>query len=136
MSAAAWGRGEDVTSSWPFSNICQARVNTGTDKKEPDPDISVDWDRYATPEESLARAERHTHGICGLQAGFPRALDLTRQFRDRIWPLLTAGKITPVVDRVFPITAAGEAHQYVRENRNIGKVILEVRPSAADAALS
>ena len=53
---------------------------------------------------------------------------LTREFRDRIWPLLVAGKITPVVDRVFPITSAGAAHQYVKENRNIGKVILEVRP--------
>jgi putative PIG3 family NAD(P)H quinone oxidoreductase len=53
---------------------------------------------------------------------------LTRQFRDHIWPLLVSGKISPVLDRVFPITAAAEAHQYVRENRNIGKVILEVRP--------
>jgi hypothetical protein len=48
-------------------------------KKEPDPDISVDWDRYATPEQSLALAERPSHGICALQAGFPRsdALALT-----------------------------------------------------------
>lgn len=55
---------------------------------------------------------------------------LTRAFRDRIWPLLVSGKLAPVVDRVFPIAAAGEAHQYVKENRNIGKVILEVRPAA------
>ena len=54
---------------------------------------------------------------------------LTREFRDRIWPLMVAGKITPVVDRVFPITSAGAAHQYVKENRNIGKVVLEVRPA-------
>lgn len=55
---------------------------------------------------------------------------ITRQFRDRIWPLMVAGKITPVVDRVFPITSANLAHQYVKDNRNIGKVILEVRPEA------
>jgi tumor protein p53-inducible protein 3 len=54
---------------------------------------------------------------------------LTREFRDRIWPLMVAGKITPVVDRVFPISSAGVAHQYVKENRNIGKVVLEVRPA-------
>jgi putative PIG3 family NAD(P)H quinone oxidoreductase len=54
---------------------------------------------------------------------------LTREFRDLIWPLMVAGKITPVVDRVFPITSAGVAHQYVKENRNIGKVVLEVRPA-------
>ena len=53
---------------------------------------------------------------------------ITRQFRDRIWPLLVAGKITPVVDRIFPVASANLAHQYVKDNRNIGKVILEVRP--------
>ena len=46
-------------------------------KREPDPDISVDWDRYTTPEQSLAQSGRPTHGICGLQAQFPRSLDLT-----------------------------------------------------------
>lgn len=46
-------------------------------KREPDPDISVDWDRYATPEQSLEIAGRPTHGICGLQAIAPRFLDLS-----------------------------------------------------------
>jgi putative PIG3 family NAD(P)H quinone oxidoreductase len=53
---------------------------------------------------------------------------ITRQFRDHVWPLMVAGKIAPIVDRVFPISSAGHAHQYVKENRNIGKIILEVRP--------
>jgi NADPH:quinone reductase-like Zn-dependent oxidoreductase len=53
---------------------------------------------------------------------------LTRQFRDHIWPLMVAGKITPVVDRVLPIQSAGQAHQYLKNNQNIGKVILSVRP--------
>lgn len=53
---------------------------------------------------------------------------LTHQFRDHIWPLLVAGKVSPVVDRVFPIHAAGQAHAYLKENRTVGKVILEVRP--------
>jgi putative PIG3 family NAD(P)H quinone oxidoreductase len=57
--------------------------------------------------------------------------EITRQFRDRLWPLLVAGKMTPVVDCVFPITSAGAAHQYVKDNRNTGKVILEVRPGVA-----
>ena len=53
--------------------------------------------------------------------------EITQQFRDRIWPLLVAGKIVPVVDRVFPIARAESAHQFVKDNRNIGKVILEMR---------
>jgi len=54
---------------------------------------------------------------------------LTHKFRDHIWPLLVAGKVSPVVDRVFPITAADEAHTYLKENQTIGKVILEVPPA-------
>ena len=53
-------------------------------------------------------------------------ISITRKFKARFWPLLKAGKMQPVIDRVFPITAAQEAHEYVRQNRNTGKVILEL----------
>lgn len=43
-------------------------------KKEPDPDVSVDLARLTTPEQALVVAERPTHGIGAIQAGFPRAL--------------------------------------------------------------
>ncbi len=56
----------------------------------------------------------------------PEKIGIIRQFEERFWPLLTDGRLTPVIDRVFPITEAGAAHEYVRENRNIGKVILEI----------
>ena len=46
-------------------------------KKEPDPDISVDWDRHTTPEQALERAGRLSHGIGALQAAVPRRLGLT-----------------------------------------------------------
>lgn len=55
---------------------------------------------------------------------------LTQKFRDHVWPLLVAAKVGPVVDRVFPIRAAGQAHAYLKENQNIGKVVLEVRPGS------
>ena len=55
-------------------------------------------------------------------------IDLTRKFRERFWPLLAEGRIHPVVDKVFPIEEAQAAHQYVRQNRNTGKVILTVNP--------
>ncbi len=58
--------------------------------------------------------------------------EITRQFRDRIWPLLVAGKIAPVIDRVFPVTLAQSAHAHLNANRNIGKVVLEVRPGNGD----
>ncbi len=51
---------------------------------------------------------------------------ITQQFKERFWPLLEGGKIQPVIDTVFPIEEVQAAHAYVRENRNTGKVILEV----------
>ena len=52
---------------------------------------------------------------------------ITQKFKERFWPLLEAGRIKPVIDKVFPIADAQAAHAYVRENRNIGKVVLEVK---------
>jgi putative PIG3 family NAD(P)H quinone oxidoreductase len=53
-------------------------------------------------------------------------IEITRRFEGRFLPMLASGKLQPVIDRVFPISEAGAAHAYVKANRNIGKVILEV----------
>ena len=53
-------------------------------------------------------------------------IDITRQFQERFWPLLVSGKLKPVIDRVFPISEAEAGHGHVKENRNIGKVVLEI----------
>jgi tumor protein p53-inducible protein 3 len=54
-------------------------------------------------------------------------ISITRKFKERFWPLLEAGRIKPIIDKFFPITDAQAAHAYVRQNRNIGKVVLEVK---------
>jgi len=53
---------------------------------------------------------------------------IVRQFAARFWPLMEEGRIGPVIDTVLPIARAAEAHQILAENRNIGKVVLTVRP--------
>ena len=52
---------------------------------------------------------------------------ITADFRERFWPLLSAGRLEPVVDSIFPIEQVRSAHDHVRANRNIGKVILAVK---------
>ncbi len=37
---------------------------------------------------------------------------------------LAAGKIEPVVAEAFPFDKAGDAHRFLHERRNIGKVVL------------
>jgi NADPH2:quinone reductase len=53
-------------------------------------------------------------------------IDITRGFLARFWESLVGGRAKAVIDRTFDIRKAQEAHRYVRENRNIGKVVLTV----------
>jgi synaptic vesicle membrane protein VAT-1 len=39
--------------------------------------------------------------------------------------LYQQGKIAPPVDRVFPLAQAAEAHRYVQEHKNFGKVLFD-----------
>jgi putative PIG3 family NAD(P)H quinone oxidoreductase len=53
-------------------------------------------------------------------------IEVTRRFRQDWLPLLASGRIKPIVDKVFPLAQAAKAHQYMEENKNFGKIILEV----------
>ncbi|MBI4910171.1 MAG: NAD(P)H-quinone oxidoreductase [Acidobacteria bacterium] len=53
-------------------------------------------------------------------------IQIVRAFRERFWEQLTGGAFQIVVDRQFPIEQAGEAHRYMAENRNLGKIVLVV----------
>jgi len=53
-------------------------------------------------------------------------IDITQRFCNRWLPLLASGRIQPMIDRTFPLAQAAEAHRYMEENRNFGKIILEV----------
>jgi NADPH2:quinone reductase len=44
--------------------------------------------------------------------------------RREVWPLLEAGKITPVVDRTFPLAEAQAAHARMAKSEHIGKILL------------
>ncbi|WP_420627804.1 NAD(P)H-quinone oxidoreductase [Candidatus Leptofilum sp.] len=55
---------------------------------------------------------------------------ITEQFQSGFWPLLRDGELEPIIDTIFPIEQAQEAHSYVAQNKNIGKVILTIREGA------
>ncbi|AXQ28485.1 NAD(P)H-quinone oxidoreductase [Solimonas sp. K1W22B-7] len=46
--------------------------------------------------------------------------------RARVWPLIEAGRIRPVVHRVFPLEQAAEAHRLMEGGSHIGKLVLAV----------
>ena len=45
-----------------------------------------------------------------------------------VWPLIEAGKIRPIVDRVLPLAEARAAHERMRSGEHIGKILLSVAP--------
>ena len=50
--------------------------------------------------------------------------EILRQLEARVWPLVAAGKLRPSIHRVFPLEEAEAAHKVLREQANIGKVVL------------
>ena len=51
---------------------------------------------------------------------------LTQEFKTYAFPLFESGKLKPVVDKVFDWKDVAEAHTYMEENRNAGKIVLKV----------
>ncbi len=54
-------------------------------------------------------------------------IELKERFMAQFWSLLLDGTIEPVIDSIYPIEQANEAHRRMVENKNIGKIILRVR---------
>jgi NADPH:quinone reductase len=58
----------------------------------------------------------------------PRSAEFKRAIRDQllqqVWPLLTSGRIRPVVDSVFALAEAGKAHARMESSEHMGKIIL------------
>ena len=51
---------------------------------------------------------------------------IARALRERVWPLLEAGTVRPVVHATFPLDHAPEAHRVIEAGQHIGKIVLTV----------
>lgn len=60
----------------------------------------------------------------------PRAVEfkgaIAKNLLEKIWPLIEAGKIKPVIYRTFPLAEAREAHRLMETSQHIGKIVLSV----------
>ena len=45
--------------------------------------------------------------------------------RQRVWPLINAGQIKPVIHSVFPAAQAADAHALMESGQHIGKIVLD-----------
>ena len=51
---------------------------------------------------------------------------IARSLREKIWPLIEAGKIKPEIYRTFPLEQAAQAHRLMESSQHIGKIVLTV----------
>jgi len=62
----------------------------------------------------------------GCKALPPRGNSLKLVWRNRVWPLLAAGRIAPVMDSEFELADAAGAHERMESSAHIGKIVLKV----------
>jgi NADPH2:quinone reductase len=51
---------------------------------------------------------------------------IARQLAEKVWPLLEAGTVKPVIHAEFPLDRAADAHRMMEESRHVGKIVLTV----------
>ena len=83
----------------------------------------------ATAEIDLGTLMRNRLKIIG-SVMRPQSIDekiaITQRFVDRWLTEFQRGVLQPVIDSVFPLAEVQQAHTYMEENRNFGKIILKV----------
>ncbi len=52
--------------------------------------------------------------------------EIAAALREKIWPLIEAGKIKPQLYKTFPLTGANAAHRLMESSEHIGKIVLDV----------
>ncbi|WP_252911957.1 NAD(P)H-quinone oxidoreductase [Aliihoeflea aestuarii] len=83
----------------------------------------------ATGEANYAKLmmKRLTHTGSTLR---PRTVEfkakVASELEARVWPLLAARRIAPVMDMIFPLKEAWRAHERMEEGDHIGKIVLDV----------
>ncbi|MCF6321172.1 MAG: NAD(P)H-quinone oxidoreductase [Rhizobiaceae bacterium] len=52
---------------------------------------------------------------------------IARELENQVWPLIEAGKVKPVIDKVYALNEAAEAHERIEDSAHIGKIVLQVK---------
>lgn len=56
---------------------------------------------------------------------FPEKARLAADIRAKVWPLLESGAFRPVMDEIFPLAGAAEAHKRMESGAHVGKIVLK-----------
>lgn len=51
---------------------------------------------------------------------------IAQRLRERVWPLIEAGRIKPVIYKTFPLAEAAQAQALMESSTHVGKIVLQV----------
>ena len=51
---------------------------------------------------------------------------IAEELREAVWPLIEAGRVGPIIDSVFALDAARDAHARMESSGHVGKIVLDV----------
>jgi putative PIG3 family NAD(P)H quinone oxidoreductase len=93
--------------------------------------VSIAFQRGASAEISISDVMRRRLTLTGSTLR-PRAVEfktmVASEIAHTVWPYVEGGRLKPVVDSVFPLAQAAEAHARMEAGEHIGKIVLEVAP--------
>jgi NADPH:quinone reductase len=94
--------------------------------------VSIAFQRGASTELAIPELMRRRLTLTGSTLR-PRSVEFKTMVADEIaltvWPYVEGGRLKPIVDSVFPLDQAAEAHARMEAGDHVGKIVLEVRPS-------
>jgi putative PIG3 family NAD(P)H quinone oxidoreductase len=73
---------------------------------------------------NLMRKRLHHTGSTLRPRTVPEKAAIARGIEEKVWPLVAAGKIRPVIDSTFPLEQAAAAHARMETSQHIGKIVL------------
>lgn len=80
-----------------------------------------------TPKFSPIKLMSHNKGVFGCHLGMVvDRKDLMQDCMEKLMSYFQSGSIDPQVDRIFPLSKVQDAHHYIMDRRNFGKVLLAV----------
>jgi len=51
---------------------------------------------------------------------------IAAHLRQRVWPMIEAGKIKPIIYETFPLEQAAKAHALMESSQHVGKIMLQI----------
>ena len=92
--------------------------------------VSIAVQRGATAEINLFDVMRRRLTLTGSTLR-PRSAEfkslVAQELRANVWPHVEAGELKPVIDAVFPLAEAAEAHRRMEAGEHVGKIVLTTR---------